>query len=117
MADEGRRGRLLLRVLERRALATVPHRTHPADFPRFGLAELSGCKPQICRRADSGNGWSGSPARFGTGLSFCTVAANDQAGASRRARCDFLAYPLAQPGSLWNLPLAARAAGRIAGSG
>ena len=56
LAHEGRRAGLLLRILERRALAALPHRAHAPDFPRRGLAELPACEPQICRRRARGNG-------------------------------------------------------------
>jgi hypothetical protein len=50
------------------------------------------------------------------GLPFCTAAPSYQAEAARRAGRHFLAHSLAQPGSVWHLSLAARAAGWTAGS-
>ena len=56
-------------------------------------------------------------ARACAGLSFRVAAAHDQRSAPRRASGDFLAHSLAQSGSIWNLPVAARTARWPAGRG
>ena len=51
----------------------------------------------------------------GAGLSLCAAAADDQAEPPRRPGRDFLAYSVAESGSLWDLSMAARTGRRLAG--
>ena len=51
LAQRRRRKRLLRRLRQRRALAALPHRAHPPDFPPRGLDLLSGGQPAFRRRA------------------------------------------------------------------
>src|SRR5580658_3698432 len=78
-------------------MAAVPHRAHPANFPRLGLAKLSGSEPRIRRSCVARDRGRRAPARSGAGLPFCVAAAHGEGSAARRARGDFLAHPLANP--------------------
>ena len=115
LADQGGRGRLLLRICQRGAVAPLPHRPHAPHVPGFRLGILSKGEPQVRRCFAGGNGRNGRARGSGPGLSLCLVAPPDQRAASGRARGHFLAHSLAEPAGLRNLPVAARPAGRIAG--
>ena len=56
LANQRRRGRLLLRIRQRGAMAALPHRPHPPALPRRRLGALSGCQPQVRRRRAGRNG-------------------------------------------------------------
>src|SRR5271156_2677739 len=88
--------RALLRIFERRVVAAVPHRAYAANFPRFGLAKLSGSESQIRRSGTAGDRRSRESAGAGAGLSFCIASAHGEGNAPRCARGDLLAHSVAK---------------------
>ena len=101
-----KRKRASIRIRERRAVAAVPHRAYAAHFPRRGLGILSGGEPEVRRRLLEEIEGRRKPTGTGAGLSLRAAAAHDQ-GAARRARRHLLAHPVAEPGGVRHLPLAA----------
>src|SRR5260370_4662896 len=96
------------------ALAAVPHRAYAADLPAGGLAAVSENQSPLRRRRFAGDGRHGITDSSRAGLSFRAASADGQGSAPRRACGDFLAHSLAECGSFWHLPLAARTCGRFA---
>ena len=56
VADQRRRGGLLFRLRQRRALAALPHRPHAPHLPRRRLGTLPDREPQVRRRGRPGDG-------------------------------------------------------------
>src|SRR5262249_19655393 len=107
VAFQGRGGRLLLRFRERRAVAAVPYRAHPSLVSCQRLEALRGGEPEVRRSSAGGDAGREPSGGSGAGLPLWGAASNDQGAQAGRASGHLLAYPLAQSGGLWDLPVAA----------
>ena len=96
-------------------IAEEPHRSHASAVSRLGLGAVPDGKSEVCRCLVRGNGPDRATGRVSPGLSLCLVASPHQGEAARRPGCNLLAHSVAEPGSVWHLPVAERIAGRPAG--
>ena len=113
LADAGRGARLLLRLLQPRALAALPHRVHAAGFRRVRLGAVRARQREVRRgRARRNRRLAGDRPR--AGLSLCAAAAARQAAPPGRRHQPFLAHPLAAPRGVPHLPVAGRNSRRAA---
>ena len=96
--------RLLLRLLERGALAAVPRRAHAAEVPRRGLARVRAREPPVRGRGLRGGGRAG-PDRPRAGLPLRARAADDPRAAPARDHHHLLAHPVAERGAVRDLPV------------
>ena len=114
VAHGGGGGGLLQRLLERGALAALPHRAHAPAIPPGRLAPLPGGEREVRRRragGDRGHGVADGP---DPGLPLRAPARAHQARATGRAHRDLLAHPVAELRELQHLPVAGRAPPRHA---
>ena len=98
---------LLLRLRQRRHVAAVPRGPCAAGVPRIRLGGLPGRQPALCRRG-GGRGAQRRPGGAGAGLPLRAAAGDDPREAAAGHHPHLLAHPLAQPGVVRHLPLAAR---------
>ena len=114
LAQQGGGGRVLLRLRQRGAVASVPHRAHPAGVPRLRLGTLPRRQPALRRGRGAGIAHRESD-RSGAGLSLRAAAAHDPRTPAAGDDHHLLAHPLAESGGVRHLPLARRAARGPAG--
>src|SRR4029077_8341947 len=100
--------RLLRGIFERRIVAPLAYCTHTSGVSPRRLAAVSKNQPAVRGRRAAGNGRHRIADTSRAGLSLRAAAANGEGRAARRASSDFLAYPLAERGSVRNLSVAAR---------
>ncbi len=88
--------RLLLRLLQRGAVAALSRGPRAADLPSRGLGAVPGRECEVRRRAARGDGGHRGAAGADPGLSLRAAAGAHHGGASRRAGGHLLAHPLAE---------------------
>ncbi len=115
LAHAGGGGGVLLRVLQRGAVAALPHRAQPAAVPPGGLGALQGGQREVRRRGAGGDRGHRVADGADPGLSLRAAARAHQARAPGRAHRDLLAHPVAELRGLLDLPVAGRAAPGHAG--
>ena len=98
---------LLLRLCQRRAVAAVPRGPCAAGVPRVGLGAIPHHQPAFRRRGGAG-GARRRPGGAGAGLPLRAAAADDCAAHCRAPPSCVLAHPVAEPGVVRHLPVAAR---------
>src|SRR5271165_7165574 len=98
-------------------MAPLSHRAYAASVPARGLDVLPADQPAFRGCGAVGNERNKVAGAAGTGLSLCVAGADGKRGAARRARSRLLAYPVAERGGIWNLPLATGVGGRFAWRG
>ena len=112
LAQQGRGAGLLRRLLQRGALAALPHRAHAADLPAGRLGLLPRGEPEVRRHRAGPDQGRRVAARPHPGLSLRAAVGAHQGRASRRPRRHLLAHPVAQLRGVRDLSVAARAAPR-----
>ena len=106
--------RLLRRVCQRRYVAAMPRGACTPRVPRVGLGLLLQGEPTVCRRSGGGGPRRG-PGSACAGLPLRSAARDDSRQTSACNDHHLLAYPMAKPGVLRYLPMAAPDSGRHVG--
>src|SRR5438128_543163 len=114
LAHQGRGAGILFRLLQRGAVAALPHRAHPAGVPTRRLGLLPRGEPEVRRHGAGPDQGRRIAAGADPGLPLRAAVGAHQGRAPRRARRDLLAHPVAELRGFRDLPLAARALARHA---